>query len=80
MIAIFSKKIYNENIMRTYELTKKEEETYSFILNFQKKFGKFPLLSEIAHGIGTVSKGVAHRYVQALVNYGKIEKIRYKHR
>ncbi len=61
-------------------LTKKEKETYDFIINFQKKRGEFPLLTEIANGIGIKSKGVAHRYVQKLVDQGQIEKIRYKHR
>ena len=36
-------------------LTKKEKETYDFIIDFQRKYGQFPLLTEIADGIGTVS-------------------------
>ena len=56
-------------------LTKKEKETYDFIINFQKKRGEFPLLTEIANGIGIKSKGVAHRYVQKLVDQGPIEAI-----
>ena len=61
-------------------LTKKEKQTYKFIVDFQKKFGQFPLLSEIAKGIGISSKGVAHRYVKSLVDHNKIIKMRYKHR
>ena len=61
-------------------LTKKEKETYDFIVNFQEKYGEFPLLTEIADGIGITSKGVVHRYVQKLVDHDQIEKIRYKHR
>ena len=39
-------------------LTKKEKETYDFIIDFQRKYGQFPLLTEIADGIGITSKGV----------------------
>ena len=53
-------------------LTKKEEQTYKFIVDFQKKFGQFPLLSEIAKGIGISSKCVAHRYVKSLFDHNKI--------
>ena len=61
-------------------LTKKEKETYDFIIDFQRKYGQFPLLTEIADGIGITSKGVVHRYVKSLVDQDKIQKIRYKHR
>ena len=60
-------------------LTKKEKETYDFIIDFQRKYGQFPLLTEIADGIGITSKGVVHRYVKSLVDQDKIQKIRYKH-
>ena len=61
-------------------LTKKEKETYDFIIDFQRKYGQFPLLTEIADGIGITSKGVVHRYVKSLADQDKIQKIRYKHR
>mgnify|MGYP005713119619 FL=1 len=47
-------------------LTNKEQKTYEFIEKYLKKYGKHPLLNEIAKGIGINSKGVAHRYVKAL--------------
>ena len=48
-------------------LTKKEQQTYDFITKYCKKFGEPPLLRQIAEGIGIKSKGVAHRYVDALI-------------
>ena len=60
-------------------LTKKEKETYDFIIDFQRKYGQFPLPT-VADGIGIASKGVVHRYVKSLVDQDKIQKTRYKHR
>ena len=61
-------------------LTSKEQETYDFIDRYSKKYGRYPLLVEIAKGIGIKSKGVAHRYVKSLVKAGKISKYSNKHR
>jgi repressor LexA len=61
-------------------LTNKEQKTYDFIVNYSKKYGKYPLLIEIARGIGITSKGVAHRYVKSLEKIGKISKFSNKHR
>ena len=53
--------------MKEYSiLTTKEQKTYDFIIRYSKKYGKYPLLIEIAKGIGITSKGVAHRYVKSL--------------
>ncbi len=61
-------------------LTTKEQMTYDFIARYSKKYGKYPLLTEIAKGIGIKSKGVAHRYVKSLEKAGKILRISNKHR
>tara|TARA_Y100001970_G_scaffold243036_1_gene307952 strand:- start:1285 stop:1881 length:597 start_codon:yes stop_codon:yes gene_type:complete len=61
-------------------LTKKEQQTYDFITKYCKKFGEPPLLRQIAEGIGIKSKGVAHRYVDALIKENKIKKLPHKHR
>ena len=45
-------------------LTNKEQQTYEFIEKYSKKYGKHPLLNEIAEGIGISSKGVAHRILR----------------
>ena len=43
--------------MREYStLTAKEQKTYDFIVRYSKKYGKYPLLTEIAKGIGITSK------------------------
>tara|TARA_B100001057_G_scaffold499199_1_gene608955 strand:+ start:502 stop:1089 length:588 start_codon:yes stop_codon:yes gene_type:complete len=61
-------------------LTNKEQKTYEFIEIYSKNYGRYPLLDEIAKGIGIKSKGVAHRYVKALEKAGKLSKISNKHR
>ena len=61
-------------------LTDKEHKTYDFIVKYLKNYDRYPLLTEIAKGIGIKSKGVAHRYVKALEKLGKLEKISNKHR
>ena len=66
--------------MENYILTDKEQKTYDFILKYSAKYGRYPLLTEIAKGIGIKSKGVAHRYVKALEKANKLKKISNKHR
>ena len=67
--------------MKEYStLTTKEQKTYDFIVKYSKKYGKYPLLTEIAKGIGITSKGVAHRYVKSLEKAGKILRFSNKHR
>ncbi len=70
--------------MRTMEkdsfLTNKEQKAYGYICNYLNKHGRYPLLIEIAKGIGIKSKGVAHRYVKALEKAGKLTKISNRHR
>ena len=66
--------------MENYILTDKEQKTYDFILKYSAKYGRYPLLIEIAQGIGIKSKGVAHRYVKALEKANKLKKISNKHR
>ncbi len=61
-------------------LTRKQQQTYDFITKYYKKFGEPPLLRQIAEGIGIKSKGVVHRYVEALVKERKIKKLPYRHR
>ena len=61
-------------------LTDKEHKTYEFIEKYSQKYGKYPLLTEIAKGIGIKSKGVAHRYVKALEKAGKLKRVSNQHR
>ena len=61
-------------------LTEKEQKAYDFILKYSKKYGRYPLLTDIAKGMGIKSKGVAHRYVKALEKANKLKKIPNKHR
>ncbi len=61
-------------------LTEKENQVYNFIIKYQEKYGKSPLLREVAKGIGINSKGVAHRYIKSLESNKMIKKKTYKHR
>lgn len=61
-------------------LTEKEEKAYEFILKYSKKYGRYPLLTDIAKGMGIKSKGVAHRYVKALEKANKLKRVPNKHR
>ncbi len=51
-------------------LTPSQHKALAFIQQFIVRHGHAPSLSEIAHGIGIRSKGVTHRYVQALAEAG----------
>ncbi len=53
-------------------LTKREQDTFDFIVNYYAKRRKAPLLIEIAEGLGIQSKGVVHRYVSVLEEQGYI--------
>jgi repressor LexA len=70
--------------MRTNELTPDLTDGQRRVLDFIQRFVAIytipPKLQEIADGIGISSRGVAHRYVQALVEAGYIETDSGKHR
>lgn len=54
-------------------LSARQQDTYRFIRDYIARQGRAPLLEEIAKGLGIRSKGVVHRYVQALSEEGLIE-------
>jgi len=61
-------------------LTDSQRRTLEFIRHFMAEHGYAPKLQEIAEGIGIQSRGVAHRYVQALINAGHLENSSGRHR
>ena len=61
-------------------LTDKQRLTLDFIQRFVATHTVAPKLQEIAEGIGIRSRGVAHRYVQALIDAGFIAMDNGKHR
>ena len=61
-------------------LTDSQRKTLEFIRQFVASNGYAPKLQEIADGIGIQSRGVAHRYVQALINAGYLENESGRHR
>src|SRR5210317_833524 len=66
--------------MRTNDLTDKQREVLDFIQRYVALHEVAPKLQEIAEGIGISSRGVAHRYVQALTDSGFITMDSGKHR
>lgn len=62
------------------QLTDKQRLTLDFIQSYVTTHTVSPKLQEIAEGIGINSRGVAHRYVQALTDAGFIETDSRKHR
>lgn len=66
--------------MRTNNLTDNQRTVLSFIQRYIARHGVAPKLQEIAEGIGINSRGVAHRYVQALVDTGFLAIDKGRHR
>jgi repressor LexA len=66
--------------MRTNKLTDKQRRVLDFIQRYNAIHMVPPKLQEIAEGIGIRSRGVAHRYVQALIEAGYVETDEGKHR
>ena len=64
----------------TPDLTDNQRKVLDFIQRFIAIYTVPPKLQEVAEGIGISSRGVAHRYVQALAEAGYIETDRGKHR
>jgi repressor LexA len=62
------------------QLTDKQKLTLAFIERYIATHTVSPKLQEIAEGIGISSRGVAHRYVQALADIGFIETDSGRHR
>ncbi len=54
--------------------TLQQSKTFDFIKKFINKNNYSPSLNEIALGIGITSRGVAHRYVNALIEKGYLYK------
>ncbi len=65
-----------ENVM----LTRSQARTLEFLKTFWREHGHAPTLAEIAAGIGIRSRGVVHRYLQALESAGEIEILDGRHR
>lgn len=61
-------------------LSSRQQDTYLFIRDYIARHGRAPLLEEIAKGLGIRSKGVVHRYVQALADEGVITLLPGRHR
>ncbi|MCK5262836.1 MAG: transcriptional repressor LexA [Gammaproteobacteria bacterium] len=61
-------------------LTDNQRTVLNFIQRYIATRGVSPKLQEIAEGIGISSRGVAHRYVQALVDAGFLSIDKGKHR
>lgn len=54
-------------------LSRRQQDTLTFIRNYFSRKGESPSLAEIAEGTGIRSRAASHRHVQALVDAGVIE-------
>ncbi|MDH5471987.1 MAG: transcriptional repressor LexA [Gammaproteobacteria bacterium] len=61
-------------------LTDSQRKTLAFIRHYIAHHGYAPTLQEIAAGIGIQSRGVVHRYIQALIAEGHLENTSGRHR
>lgn len=61
-------------------ITDSQRKTLKFIQHFVAEHGYAPTLKEIADGIGILSRGVVHRYVQALIEAGYLDHESGRHR
>ncbi len=61
-------------------ITDSQRKTLNFIEHYVATHGYSPKLQEIAEGIGISSRGVIHRYVQALIDEGYLENDPGRHR
>jgi len=66
--------------MSTSMITLSQRRTFQFVQEFIAANGYSPTMAEIAKGIGIKSKGVAHRYVKALVGANMIKIVPNRHR
>jgi repressor LexA len=66
--------------MRTKLLTDQQRRVLDFIERYNAIHAVPPKLQEIADGIGISSRGVAHRYVQALIEAGYVDSDPGRHR
>jgi len=55
-------------------LTERQQDTLDFIRNYIREYGRSPLVADIAEGLGIKSQGTTHRYIQALVDEGLLER------
>jgi len=56
-------------------LTKRQQDTLNFIRQYIEKNAEAPLVTEIAEGLGISSHGTTHRYIQALIDEGYLERL-----
>ena len=56
-------------------LTKRQQDTLNFIRHYIEENDEAPLVTEIAEGLGIKSQGTTHRYIQALIDGGYLERL-----
>lgn len=56
-------------------LTKRQQDTLSFIRHYIEENGEAPLVTEIAEGLGISSQGTTHRYIDALIDEGYLQRL-----
>lgn len=56
-----------------YNLTRKQQEVYNFLLNNEDLFGHPPTLDELCLAMGLKSRGSLHKHIQGLIDAGLVE-------
>jgi len=64
----------------SFNLTRKQQEVYEFLLNKQSQFNHPPTLAELCQAMGLKSRGSLHKHIQGLVEAELVEPLNRKQR
>lgn len=56
-----------------FNLTRKQQEIFEFLLNKQQQYNQPPTLDELCRDIGLKSRGSLHKHIQGLIEAGLVE-------
>lgn len=59
--------------MRRFNLTRKQQAVFDFLLDHQQRFPHPPTLDELCSALGLKSRGSLHKHIQGLIGAGLIE-------
>ena len=59
--------------MLTFNLTRKQQEVFEFLVNHQDQFVNPPTLEELCLAMGLKSRGSLHKHIQGLIEAGLVE-------
>lgn len=59
--------------MKNFNLTRKQQEVFEFLLDHRQRFAQPPTLEELCSAIGLKSRGSLHKHIQGLIEAGLVE-------